>query len=151
MHSHHEEGITACEEFLNMRDHLVPSTADLRHFIWLILTKISFSFNGNYYLQIHGTALGTRMPPSFTNLFIWRLESKFLLTKNIKSQEWWRFIDDIFFIGHIENNYYEILSRALTVTTRQSNSLPTLSAEKLTFLDTTVYLDNGRIKTDFHF
>ena len=80
----HEEGIAVCEEFLNMQDHLVPSTANICHLIRLILTMNSFSFNGNYYLQIHGTAMDTQMVPSFTNLFVERLECEFLLTQDVK-------------------------------------------------------------------
>ena len=29
----HEEGITACKEFLNLQDHVIPSTSDLCHLI----------------------------------------------------------------------------------------------------------------------
>ena len=76
----YEEGITACKEFLNLRDHLIPSTADLCDLIRLILTMNSFSFNSNYYRQIHGTAMGTRIAPSFTNLFMGKLERELLLT-----------------------------------------------------------------------
>ena len=47
----HKEGTTACEEFLNLQDYLVPSTADPCHLIRLILTKNYFSFNGNCYSE----------------------------------------------------------------------------------------------------
>ena len=80
----HEEGITACKEFLNMRNHLVPSTAYLCHFIQLILTMNSFSLNSNYHLQIYGTAMSIGMAISVANLFMGRLESEFLLTQNVK-------------------------------------------------------------------
>ena len=112
-HSVKEEGLTACEKFLNLRDHLVPSTADISHYIRSILTMNSFSFNSNCYLQIHGTAKGTQMAPSFANLFTRRLEREFLLTQIIISP-----------FGPMANHYSEILSRALTVTTQPSNLLP---------------------------
>ena len=146
----HEEGITACEKFLNLRDHLVPSTADLCHLIRLILTMNSFSFNGNYYLQIHGTAMGTRMAPSFANLFMGKLEREFLLTQDVKPREWWRFIDDIFAIWtHGESllrHFIESLNRHHPTIKFTAN----WSAQAVTFLDTTVYLENGRIRTDLH-
>ena len=44
----HEEGITACKEFLNLRDLLVPSRADLCHLIRSISEISSFSFNEEY-------------------------------------------------------------------------------------------------------
>ena len=80
----HEESVTACKEFMNLQDHLVPSTADLCHLIRLVLTMNSYSFNGNYYRQIHGTAMGTQMAPSFANLFMGKLEREFLLPQDIK-------------------------------------------------------------------
>jgi len=36
----------------------------------MILTTNNFSFNDNHYLQIHGTAMGTKMASSFANLFL---------------------------------------------------------------------------------
>ena len=80
----HKERITACEQFLNMRDHIVLSKADLCHFTWSILTTNSFSFNDNYYLQIHGTAIGTCMAPLFANWFMGMLQCKFLLAQEVK-------------------------------------------------------------------
>ena len=74
----HNEHRRAYKEFLNLRDHLVLSNADLCHLIRLILTMNSFSLNGNCYLQTHGTSMGTWMAPSFANLFMGKLEREFL-------------------------------------------------------------------------
>ena len=35
----------------------------------MILTMNNFSFYDNHYLQIHGTAMGTKMALSYANLF----------------------------------------------------------------------------------
>ena len=91
-----EERIKTCQEFLNQRELLVPSTADLCHLVRFILTMNCFLFNENHYLQVHGTAMGTRMAPSYANLFMGKLEREFLLTQDLKPQVWWRFIDNIF-------------------------------------------------------
>ena len=60
----HAEGIKSCEEFPNSWELLVTSTADLCHLVRLILTMNCFLFNENHYLQVHGTAMGTRMTPA---------------------------------------------------------------------------------------
>ena len=78
----HEEDITAREEFRNMRDYLVPSTANLYHLIRFI-TINSFSMNCDHYLQIHRTSMGTRMAPLFANLLMGTLERYFLLTQDV--------------------------------------------------------------------
>ena len=35
-----------------------------------VLTLNCFSFAGNYYKQINGVAMGTKMGPSYANLFV---------------------------------------------------------------------------------
>ena len=78
----HEEGITACKEFLNRREKQEPPTTDLCQLIRLVLTTNSFVFNESNYLhvQVHGTAMGTHMAQSYANLFMGKLEQEFLQT-----------------------------------------------------------------------
>ena len=61
--------------------------------------KNSFVFNETNYLQVHGTAMGTRtMAPSYANVFMGKLERKFLQTQDRIPRVWWRYIDDTFAI-----------------------------------------------------
>ena len=46
-----------------------------------ILTMNNFEFNGEYYLQIQGTAMGTRMASSYANIFMGKLETQLLQYK----------------------------------------------------------------------
>lgn len=59
-----------------------------------ILRENFFEFNGQMYQQLRGTAMGTRMAPSFANIFMAKLEQK--LQENTRPRIWRRFIDDIF-------------------------------------------------------
>ena len=43
----------------------------------LVLTLNSFSFADSYYKQINGVAMGTKMGPSYANLFVGYIEHKF--------------------------------------------------------------------------
>ena len=61
----HHEGITACEEALNLRELLMPPTANFCHLTKLILSTNSFTFNKEHYLQVHGMAMGTCMASSY--------------------------------------------------------------------------------------
>ena len=63
-----------------------------------VLTKNYFTFNGKLYHQIQGTAMGTRMAPSYVNLFMHQLESNILRSLTLKPDYWYRYIDDIFTI-----------------------------------------------------
>ena len=46
----------------------------------LVLRLNCFSFAGNYYKQINGVAMGTKMGPSYANLFVGYVEHQFFLT-----------------------------------------------------------------------
>ena len=64
----------------------------------MILTMNNFSFNDNHYLQIHGTAMGTKMAPSYANLFLGFFEANALKNAPFQPHTWLRYIDDIFMI-----------------------------------------------------
>jgi len=60
----HEGGLKAAKHFLNTRPtQSKPSTDFLTTLIHFILTMNNFKFLDNHYLQIKGTAMGTRMAP----------------------------------------------------------------------------------------
>jgi len=68
------EGITACRHFLDARDRnsSTVGTETLRDLIRIILTMNNLTFNDKHCLQLHGTAMGTRMARSYANLFLAR-------------------------------------------------------------------------------
>ena len=80
-----------------------PLIAYLSKLMEQILTLNNFTFNGEHYLQTNGTAMGTRMAPSYAILFMADLEEKLLAWTTERPFRWWRYIDDIFAIwdkGH---------------------------------------------------
>ena len=48
------------------------------------------------YVQIHGTATGTKMAVAFANIFMAKVETEILNQSALKPLVWKRFIDDIF-------------------------------------------------------
>ena len=73
----HEEGITSvCKAYDNFHSNNPPiPTPYLREMLTLILKENSFQFNGKNYLQIHGTAMGTKMAVAFANIFMVDIET----------------------------------------------------------------------------
>ena len=69
----HGEGIRACVIALRSNNQTKPS---VRHLTDLILTKNNFTFLD--FLQVQGTAMGTKMAPSYANLFMSDLEDRLL-------------------------------------------------------------------------
>ena len=73
----------------------------------LVLTLNCFSFAGNYYKQINGVAMGTRMGPSYANLFVGYVEHQFFNQYNgPKPELYGRYIDDC--IGAISSRREEL-------------------------------------------
>ena len=70
----HVEGVDACSKFLN--DHCVTdiSTDVLFSLISFNITHNNFVFDDHDYLQISGTAMGTKMAPCFANIFMASIE-----------------------------------------------------------------------------
>ena len=64
------EGLQALKHFFDQRTVKEPSSEMLLCLAELVLTLNCFSFAGNYYKQINGVDMGTRMGPSYANLLI---------------------------------------------------------------------------------
>ena len=72
----HEDGIKACEEGWETRTVKDPPTQILIKLLTFVLKCNNFEFNGRHYLQIQGTAMGTKIAPSYANIFMGRLEKQ---------------------------------------------------------------------------
>ena len=145
----HEDGMTACRELLDCRPSKVPPTGDIINLIKLVLTSNAFQYRAHFYLQRHGTAMGTRMAPSYANAFMARLEKTILDTApdNKRPELYKRFLDDIFGVWlHGEAALLEFIAHAnsahpdITFTYKYGRSVD--------FLDTVVTLSGSTLVTD---
>ena len=71
------EGLRAPKYFCNQRRIKTPSSETLLCLAELLPTLNCFSFGDNYYKQINGVAMRTKMGPSYANLFVGYIENKF--------------------------------------------------------------------------
>ena len=146
----HQDGIQACEEVWETRTNKDPPTETLIKLLTLVLKCNNFEFNGKRYLQVQGTAMGTKMAPAYANIFMGRLENQLLMSVTLKPFSWLRFIDDIDMKWtHGRDSLENFLQRA--------NSFhPTIkftaevSNEEHIFLDTKSCLVDGRIVVDLY-
>jgi hypothetical protein len=146
----HEEGIEACREAWDSRTDQSMPTKYLVKLLRLVLTLNNFEFNGHHYIQINGTAMGTKMAPSYANIFMGRLEKDMLSSTPSSPKAWFRFIDDIF-------SWWDDSEEHFTAFLDHCNSFHTTikftaehSKEHVTFLDTTTSIQNGNITTDLY-
>ena len=135
-----EEGIqTVCRAYETFYSNKPPiPKALLEQALRLILQENSFQFNGKNYLQIHGTAMGTKMAVAFANIFMNKVETDILGQSAFRPLVWKRYIDDIF-------SLWTINRAEISQFIEQANSHhPTIkftaeiSETETTFLDTTI-------------
>lgn len=103
------------------------------------LNRNDFEFNGEYYLQIKGTAMGKRFAPAYANIFMAIWEEEALAKCKKKPLYYLRYLDDIWgiWIGSRQelDNFINILN------THDPSIKLTYNVDKFSvdFLDTTVY------------
>merc|ERR1712240_881104 len=109
---------------------------------------------GTFWLQVYGTAMGTRVAPTFARIFMGWLETGMLAAwAGAAVHLWRRFIDDIFFV-------WKGLEEELKEFTWHCNTFhPTikftfdynLQTRAVDFLDIHIWIDDkGFIKTDLY-
>ncbi|XP_071178031.1 uncharacterized protein [Mytilus edulis] len=120
----HDDGIQSCREIWDSRNILEPPTECL--------------------------AMGTKIAPSYANIFMDKLEKQIIAASLSKPLSWFRFIDDVDmkwiefqqklddFIRHANNAHHSI------------KFTYEISDSKISFLDTTTSIKNGVISTDLY-
>ena len=94
--------------------------------------------------------MGTKMAPSYANLFMGVLEQQMLSSYKYKLLAYFRYIDDIFMIW---TEGKETLNEFLTHCNNQNKHIQfeqTISKNSIPFRDVSVILENGKLTTDLY-
>ena len=114
----------------------------------LVLKNNFFEFNGEFFQQVRGTAIGTKCAPSYAILFLAALEQRLLDHHVEKPLLWWRYIDDIFLIWtHGEEKLLEFIN-FLNSAHHSIKFTAEYSKESVNLLDVKVIRKEDRIITD---
>ena len=117
----------------------------------MILTMNNFTFNDSHYLQIHGTAMATKMAPSFANLFLGLFEKNALRNAPFQPHTSLRYIDDIFMIWTESPENLKIFIDYLNSIHPTIKFTSSHSPTNVPFLDVNVSLtSDGNINTDLY-
>lgn len=126
------------------------------------LTRNDFVFNGNFYLQIKGTAMGKRFAPSYANLFMANWEEEVLAKCKLKPLHYFRYLDDIWGVWPHTLEEFKQFMNTLNAHDPSIQLKSEINQNSIDFLDTTVYKSpefyvNGKLdikvffkKTDTH-
>ena len=146
----HEEGVAACKEAWDNKETKVPPTEILTELLLLVLKCNNFEFNEKHYLQIQGTAIGTKLAPSYANVFMGQLENRLLMSVPLTPYLWLRFIDyidmqwcheqqNLQFFLEIANNFHPTIKFTSDI-----------SNEQHIFLDTVSRIESGKLIVDLY-
>ena len=136
----HNEGISACREALNIvrGNSENPSNVSLENLLRLVLTTNNFEFNKTHYTQISGTAMGTRVAPSYANIFMAKFEHENVYPHRTHCLVWWRYIDDIFAIFNTEIDNINGFVHRLNQCHPTIKFTSEISDSSINFLDATI-------------
>jgi hypothetical protein len=135
------EGLVAIADKLRSDPEVDNIGPHLLKLLRLISTKTNFEFNGDNYLQIDGTSIGTTEAPSYAILFMYKLECKALDEFHLKPLFYGRYIDHIFMIlQHGRENLSCFLEHMNNIHPDNKFTME-YSLDQVNFLDTTVVID----------
>ena len=150
-----EEGVQAFKETLDkILNKTIPSEY-LVKLLKLVMGCNIFKFDEEFWIQLIGTSMGTRVAPTYANIFMGKLE-KILLAKcpqNLKKflYTWRRFIDDIFIIwSGTHEQFLEFFNHINTYHATIKFDEPQHNEEEnsCNFLDLKISIQNNKINTD---
>ena len=127
-----------------------PSNLSLVEMLAQVLAYNNFQFDGKNYLQVGGTAMGTRVAPSYANIFMNDFEEKHVYTHHLQPAAWYRYIDDIFCLWQHGEDELEKFTTHLNSVHETIKFTIEKSRTSVSFLDTEVHLDNSHIYTTLY-
>ena len=68
---------------------------DIIHLLSFCLKTTQFAYNGTYYQQVFGTAMGLPVPAVIANMVMEDVEQRALATSPVKPFFWKRYVDDV--------------------------------------------------------
>jgi Reverse transcriptase (RNA-dependent DNA polymerase)/GIY-YIG catalytic domain len=153
----HKEAIEfICEQYYDTislwNSPMLPvDVTTLQRLLSFILDNCTFNFSGTYYRQKYGCPMGAPASVRIANIFMYKLLKKFSIQcRNELPSFFGRLIDDIFFLWTgTEQTLLELHTEmnAFHSTIKYEMNYSKISVN---FLDTTVYVEDGKIKTKLY-
>ena len=127
-----------------------PSNLSLVEMLAQVLSYNNFQFDGKNYLQVGGTAMGTRVAPSYANIFMNDFEERYVYNYRLQPVAWYRYIDDIFCLWQHGEDKLEKFTTHLNSVHETIKFTIEKSRTSVSFLDTEVHLDNNHLYTNLY-
>ena len=145
-----QKGMEACKEALDKRtDKRIPADATML-MIQTVLENNIFTFNGKSYLQMTGTAIGSRLGRNYACTYMGKWEEELLTKVQIKPTMYVRYVDDIFGLwSGTEDELKEFHKTANSIDENIKVDLR-VSNKEIEFLDVLVKNNNNKLETTIY-
>ncbi|KAL2092169.1 hypothetical protein ACEWY4_011967 [Coilia grayii] len=147
-------GLQAAEHFLNLRSTCIPSKQCIVDLMETVLKVNYFLFGSDFYLQISGTSMGSKMAPSFASLFCGYFEQEYIWKEHNPYLQyithWRRYIDDIFFVWRGTENQLKLFHTYMNTSSPNLRFTMEFSTHQMSFLDILIYRDGNKLGTTLY-
>uniref|UniRef100_A0A1A8V751 Reverse transcriptase domain-containing protein n=1 Tax=Nothobranchius furzeri TaxID=105023 RepID=A0A1A8V751_NOTFU len=134
-----QEGLDAIKRiFLKYPDSRRPDQ-ELLQLLEINLRRNDFEFNGEFFLQIKGTAMGKKFAPAYANIFMAEWETTAMTKCDKKPSAYYRFLDDVWGVWPHGGQEFEHFLTTLNSHNQSIKLKATTSSESVDFLDTTTF------------
>ena len=150
-----KEGIDAATRLLSKyrpEPDLKPKNSTIIKLLEMVLSMNNFTFNGDNYIQVGGTAMGTKAAPGFANCFMGDFEEQFVYPYRLQPLKYLRFLDDCFLIWQHGLEELEKFVKHMNSCMESIKFTMEVSQDHVNFLDTKVKInpDNNTLETDLY-
>ena len=156
----HQLGLEIVSYWLSSVEKITPRISDdfILRALKFILENNSFHFNGNYYRQVKGTVMGTKVAPIYATLTLGYLEQKLYqrvrsdFTENVYHnfrKYYLRYLDDVLIIFDDSKLPIETIGNLLNDMNAELNFILETNGNKVNFLDLTIYKRDQTVETYF--
>ena len=134
-----QDGIKAVADMLRQNPGHNRPDAQLLKLLEISLLNNDFTFNGQWYLQIFGTAMGKKFAPNYANIFMAKWEQEALDKCDKKPLLYLRYLDDIFIIWTHSEEDFKTFFKTLNEHSESIKLKSSVSHSSIDFLDVTVF------------
>lgn len=132
-------GLQAVREIFQQYPDAKRPDKEILELLEINLRRNDFEFDGDFYLQVKGTAMGKRFAPAYANIFMAKWEAEALEKCPRKPLHYLRYLDDIWGVWTYSKPDFEEFIRTLNAHDWSIQCKYELDDKKIDFLDTTVY------------
>lgn len=142
-----QEGIACVSRIFAKYPDPARPDEELLKLLEINLTRNDFVFDGQFYLQIKGTAMGKKFAPAYANIFMASWEGEALAKCEKQPAYYFRYLDDIWGIWTGSEAEFDQFVKTLNSHNQSIKLKSVLQQQTIDFLDTTIYKGPDFIRT----